>query len=265
MINLTRRDWIGEFWRYRELFYFFVWRDLKVRYKQTLLGAAWAVIQPFFTMVVFSIFFSRIAQIPSDGIPYPLFSYAALLPWTYFSVAITNAGNSLTSNSDLLTKVYFPRSTIPASAAISGLLDFAIAFVVILGLMAYYQFTPSWGLLLWPLLMAPLIMLALGVGMFMAALNAKYRDIKYALPFIINLWLFITPIIYPTSMLPAKWQPLLALNPLTGIIEAFRASAFRPQALDWRLLGISSAVTLVVLLGGALYFRKTERVFADVI
>jgi len=256
---------LREFWHYRELFYFFIWRDVKVRYKQTVLGASWAIIQPFFTMVVFTLFFGRLAKMPSDGIPYPIFSYSALLPWIYFSGALTNVGNSLVGNVNLLTKVYFPRATLPASAALSGLVDFSIAFLVLLGMMAYYQIQPSWEILLWPVLIIPLVFLALGTGMILAALNVKYRDVKYILPFIIQLWLFITPIIYPTSIIPERFRVLIAINPLTGIIEAFRSSIVPMRNIDYQLLSVSVVLSLIIFLMGTIYFRKTEKTFADIV
>jgi len=258
-------EWLREIWQYRELFYFLVWRDVKVRYKQTVLGAAWAVIQPFFSMLVFTLFFQRLAKMPSDGIPYPIFSYSALIPWTYFSTAVSTAGNSLVSNSHLLTKVYFPRVAVPASSAFGGVVDFAIASVVLLAIMAYYQFPPAWSLLLWPVLVIPLVVLALGVGMFLAALNVRYRDIRYALPFFIQIWLFVTPIIYPTSIIPEKFRVLMFLNPLAGIIEGFRACVFPQRQMNWALLGVSVLTTAVIFIVGALYFRKTERTFADLV
>lgn len=256
---------LRELWRYHELFYFFVWRNIKVRYKQTLLGAAWAIIQPFFTMIVFTLFFKRLANMPSDGIPYPIFSYSALLPWTYFSTAINASGNSLVQDRGLLTRVYFPRATIPAAATLSGLVDFAIASGVLILLMLQYRIPPSYGLLLWPLLVVPLAALALGVGMIFAAVNVKYRDVKYAMPFAVQLWLFVTPIIYPTSIVPERFRFLVGLNPLTGIIEAFRASLLPTRQVDWQLLGISVATTGLILALGLRYFRKTERAFADIV
>ena len=260
-----RGELAAELWHYRELFYFMVWRDVKIRYKQTLLGATWAIIQPFFTMIVFTLFFGRLAKMPSDGIPYPVFSYSALVPWTYFAGAISLAGNSLVGNANLITKVYFPRVAIPASAVLSGLLDFAIASTVLLGIMAYYGVQFSWGLLLWPLLVVPLVLLALGVGMILAALNVKYRDVKYTIPFLLQIWLFITPIIYPTSIIPERFRFLIALNPVSGIIEAFRASLLPTRQVDWQLLGTSFAVITVIFTIGMLYFRKTERNFADLV
>jgi len=260
-----QNEWVSEFWRYRELFYFLVWRDIKVRYKQTVLGAAWAIIQPFFTMVVFTLFFGRLAKMPSDGIPYPLFSYSALVPWTYFAGALSLAGNSLVGNANLLTKVYFPRVTIPASAVLSGLVDFGLASIVLVGMMFYYKIKLSWGLLLWPVLVVPLVLVALGVGMILASLNVKYRDIKYTMPFIIQLWLFLTPIIYPTSIIPERFRFLAACNPLTGIIEAFRASLLPTRQVDWQLLGVSVALALIIFVVGSLYFKNTEKYFADIV
>lgn len=257
--------WLKEFWEYRELFYFLVWRDVKIRYKQTVLGATWAIIQPFFMMIVFTVFFGKMAKMPSDGIPYPVFSYAALLPWTYFSAALTHSGNSLLAGANLVRKVYFPRVALPAASALGGIVDFAIAFVILFGLMFYYDITPGVGLLLWPVLMIPLVLLAMGIGMILSSLNVKYRDIKYAIPFLIQTLLFVTPIIYPSSIAPERFRFLLSLNPLTGLIEAFRASALPSKTVDWPLLGLSVGITLVIFVLGAMYFRKTEREFADVI
>lgn len=254
-----------ELWQYRELFYFMVWRDIKVRYKQSILGGLWAIVQPFCTMLVFTLFFNKLAGIESGNIPYPIFSYSALLPWTYFNGAITQMGNSLVNNQHLITKVYFPRITIPASGAIRGLVDFAIAWVLLVGLMAYYQFMPAWTLVLWIVLLIPLMILAMGVGMLFAALNVKYRDVQHVLPFLVQIWLFITPIIWPMDMIPEKWRLVVALNPLTGLIEAFRASVIPSSPIDFGLLGISLAVTVVIFVLSALYFRHTARGFADII
>jgi len=257
--------WIKEFWEYRELFFFLVWRDVKIRYKQTVLGASWAVIQPFFTMVIFTLFFGRMAKMPSDGVPYPIFSYSALLPWTYFANSVRLSGNSLLSGANLIRRVYFPRVALPGASVLSGLVDFGIAFFVLIGMMFYYDISFSWGLLLWPVLLIPLVLLALGLGMILSSLNVKYRDIKHAIPFFIQSLLFITPIIYPTSIASDTVRRLLSLNPLTGLIEAFRASMLPTRAVDWPLLGQSVVITLVIFLIGVLYFRKTEREFADII
>lgn len=254
-----------ELWHYRELFYFMVWRDVKVRYKQSILGGLWAIVQPFMTMVVFTVFFHRVAKIPSDGVPYPIFSYSALLPWTYFSGAILASGSSLVANRNLITKVYFPRVVIPAASAMRGLVDFSIAAMFLLGMMVYYGFAPSWELALWPLLVIHLLMLALGMGMIFSALNVKYRDVQHMLPFLVQLWMFVTPIIYPTSMIPQRWRWLMALNPASGIIEAFRSSVIPDRAVDWPQLGISFGVTVGIFVGGALYFRCTANSFADIV
>jgi lipopolysaccharide transport system permease protein len=256
---------VRELWQYRELFYFMVWRDIKVRYKQSILGGLWAIVQPFATMVVFTLFFHKLAGIDTGNVPYPIFSYSALLPWTYFSGTITQMGNSLVNNQHLITKVYFPRITIPAATAIRGLVDFAIASTILVGMMIYYRYVPDWTLVLWLLLLVPLVGLAMGVGMMFAALNVKYRDVQHVLPFVVQLWLFVTPIIWPTSMLPAKWHLLLGLNPLAGIIEAFRACVVPTHTLDPYLFGISMIVTVLLVVAGALYFRHTARSFADII
>ena len=260
-----RAEALREFWSYRELFFFLVWKDVKIRYKQTMLGASWAVIQPFFTMVVFTLFFGKLANMPSDDIPYPLFSYSALLPWTYFAGALTLSGNSLVANKQLITKVYFPRIAIPASAVLCGLVDFCIAFLVLLLMMVYYGFMPTWELLLWPVLILPLIFLSLGVGMVLASLNVRYRDIKHTIPFAVQMWLFLTPIIYPTSIVPEKFRFFISLNPLVGIIEAFRATIVPGRHIDWQLLGLSALITLFVFLVGLFYFKSVEKKFADVI
>ena len=262
------RGWVAlnlrDLWAYRELLYFLTWRDVKVRYKQTVLGAAWAIIQPLFTMLIFTLFFGKLAGLPSDGIPYPLFAYAGLLPWMFFSNAVTSSGNSLVGSANLITKVYFPRMIIPGAAVGAGLVDFAIAFVLLVALMIYYGVQVTWAILLLPILVLLVTLLALGVGMWMSAMNVKYRDIRYALPFLIQLWMFGSPIIYPLSMVPEKWHWLMALNPLTGIIEGFRSSLFgRP--IDWSILGISTGVTFAVLIYSAYTFRRMERTFADVV
>jgi lipopolysaccharide transport system permease protein len=265
LIPLFATSWPREVWRYRELFYFFAWREVRLRYKQTVLGAAWAIIQPLFAMVVFTVLFGGFAKMPTDGIPHPIFYYSALVPWMYFSGTLGYAGNSLVSNASLLTKVYFPRVALPASSVLSGLVDFCVASVVLVAMMTYYGVRPSWRLLMWPVLVAPLAVLALGVGMLLAALNVRYRDIKHAMPFVTQLWLFATPIIYPVSIVPERFRLVLALNPLTGLMEGFRASILPDRHLDWHLLGMSLALTLGIFAVGAIYFRRTERSFADVI
>src|SRR2546429_3928159 len=253
-----------DIWQYRELLYFMVWRDVKVRYKQTVLGASWAVLQPLLTMIIFTIFFGRLAGIPSDNMPYPVFAYAALLPWTFFSNAVTASSNSLIGSSNLITKVYFPRMIIPSAAVGAGLVDFAIAFLVFLGLMVFYSVTPSVNMLMLPALLLLTTMLALGVGMWMSAMNVKYRDIRYALPFLMQIWMFASPIVYSTSLVPQKWQWLLALNPLTGIIDSFRA-ALLGRPFNWLTLSSSLIITLIVLVYSAYSFRRVEKQFADII
>jgi lipopolysaccharide transport system permease protein len=254
----------AEYWRYRELLYFLVWRDVKVRYRQTALGIAWAVLQPLLAMLLFAIVFGRFARMPSDGIPYALFAYAGLLPWTFFSNAVTNAGQSLITNPDLVTKVYLPRMLVPSAAVLASLLDFAIAFVLLLVLMPYYQVAVTSSILLLPALVFLAVLFALALGLWTCAVNVKYRDVRYALPFAIQIGLFASPVIYPSSLVPAPWRSLLLLNPLTGIIEGFRSSLFgRP--FDWVALAASVAITVAVLLLAARYFRRVEARFADMI
>jgi len=251
-------------WAYRELLYFLTWRDVKVRYKQTALGAAWAIIQPLFTMIIFTIFFGKLANVPSDGIPYPLFAYAALMPWTFFSNAVTNSGNSLVGSANLITKVYFPRMIIPGAAVAAGLVDLVVAFTILVVLMIYYGVGATWNLLMLPALVVLTTLLAIGIGMWTSALNVKYRDIRYALPFAIQLLMFATPIIYPVSLLPARWRWALNLNPLTGIIEGYRA-AFFGRPFNWPMLAISAAITFALLCYSAYYFKRMERTFADIV
>jgi lipopolysaccharide transport system permease protein len=262
------RKWIAlnvrDLWAYRELLYFLAWRDVKVRYKQTLLGATWAIIQPLFTMLVFTLFFGKLAGIPSDGIPYPLFAYAGLLPWTFFSNALTISGNSLVGSSNLITKVYFPRMIIPGAAIAAALVDLAIAFLILVPLMVYYGVVATWSMVMMPALILLTSVLALGVGVWVSALTVKYRDIRYALPFLIQLWMFATPIIYPSSFAPAEWRWVLALNPLSGIIEGYRASLFGRE-FDWTALGISTVITLSLLVCSVYGFRRMEKSFADIL
>jgi lipopolysaccharide transport system permease protein len=257
---------LRDLWVYRELLYFLTWRDIKVRYKQTLLGVAWAIMQPLFTMLVFTLFFGRLAgmDMRTEGMPYPLFAFAGLLPWTFFANAITNSGNSLVGSANLITKVYFPRMIIPGATVAAGLVDLGIGFVLLFGLMIYYQVTLTWTLLMLPVLVILTTLLAMGVGMWLSALNVKYRDIRFALPFVIQLWLFVSPVIFPSSILPEKWRWVMALNPLTGIIEGYRSSIFgRP--INWTALGISAVITLVVLVYASYYFRRMEKTFADIV
>jgi len=255
----------NELRQYRDLFYFLVVRDIKVKYKQTVLGGLWAVIQPFFSMVVFTLFFGKLAKMPSDGIPYPVFNFTAMVAWTYFSNAISDAGNSLISSTNLLSKVYFPRLIIPSSPVLAGLLDFAIAFVILLGMMIYYKIYPTLLILMTPLLVLLMVLTASGVGMFLAALNAQYRDIRYTMPFLIQIWMFASPIVYPASIIPGEYRFLYALNPMVGVIEGFRSALLGTTAFPLGMILISSAVSLVLFLIGIMYFKQTERYFADII
>jgi lipopolysaccharide transport system permease protein len=255
---------LRDLWSYRELLYFLALRDIKLRYKQTLLGVAWAIIQPLFTMLIFSLFFGKLAGMPSDGIPYPLFAYAGLLPWTLLANAVAQSSNSLVASSYLVTKVYFPRMIVPAAAAAAGLVDFVIGFVLLLGLMAYYHSPVTPSILMLPGLVVLTLLLALAVGMTLSALMVKYRDIRFALPFVVQLWMFASPVIYPASLVPERWRWVLELNPLTGIIEAYRGALFKSN-FGGRSLAISVVVSCVLLVLSALLFRRMERSFADII
>ncbi len=255
-----------ELWVFRELLYFLAWRDIKVKYKQTALGAAWAILQPFLTMVVFSLLFGKLAKVPSDNIPYPIFAYAGLLPWNYFSSALSSSGNSLVASSNLITKVYFPRLIIPASASLAGLLDFLIASVILIAMMFFYHFTPNaLGIILIPVLVFMTFLVAVGCGLWLSALNVEYRDFQYVIPFLVQIWMFATPVIYPVTLVPQKYHWLLALNPMGGIIEAFRAATLGHRPVNWDFLIISSGIGILIFITGLLYFRKAERSFADVI
>lgn len=254
---------IRELWAYRELLFFLVWKNIKVRYKQTVIGAAWAVIQPFCTMIVFSLFFGRFAGIPSDGLPYPLFYYSALLPWTYFANALTQTTNTMVENQRLITKVYFPRIFLPFSAVLSGVLDFAVAFTILIGMMFFYGFVPGWELLLFPFLFLLTLLTALGVGMWLSALNALYRDFRYTVAFIVQFWMFASPVAYPSSIVPQKWQWLYGLNPMAGVIDGFRWAVVGKGNPPGVLLGISSLMVLLLLSAGVIFFQKMETQIAD--
>lgn len=256
---------LKEIWKYRELLYFLTKREIQVRYKQTVLGGLWAIIQPVSTMVVFTLFFGRLAKMPSDGIPYPIFVYAGLLPWTYFANALSNSGNSLVGSANLISKVYFPRIIIPGSASLAGLLDFFVAMVVLFVMMVYYDFVPGAEILLFPFLIGLTFLCAVGVGLWFSALNVQYRDIRYVIPFLIQLWMFVSPVIYPVSLVPQNYQWVLALNPMGGVIRAYRASLLGHQPVDWLLLGISTGIIIMIFTSGMYYFRKMEKTFADVI
>jgi len=262
------RGWVSlnlrDLWEYRELLYFLIWRDVKVRYKQTVLGAAWAILQPFLTMVVFSVFFGRLAKVPSDGIPYPVFAYTALLPWQLFAHALTESGNSLVANQQLLKKVYFPRLVIPISAVLAGLLDFSIAFVVLIGMMFYYRIVPTAVAFTLPLFLLLAIATALGVGLWLSALNVQYRDVRYTIPFLTQFWLFATPVAYSSSLVPEWIRPLYGLNPMAGVVEGFRWALLGKGGVGPLMIVSALAVTLL-LLGGLVYFRRMEKTFADVV
>jgi lipopolysaccharide transport system permease protein len=264
-ITATKAEWMSELWHFRELLYFLAWRDVKVRYKQAAFGAAWAIIQPLFTMLIFTFFFGRMANIPSGGIPYPLFFYTTLVPWTYFAGTLGQGGNSLVSNAPLITKIYFPRILLPASSALSSLLDFGVGSSFLVVMMAYYRVKPSWTLLFWPLAVLEMLLVTLGISMWFAALNVRYRDIKHVIPFMIQLGLWVSPVLYPVSYLSPRWRPLLALNPLSAVMEGFRACIFPNHQLDWKLMTTSLGTSLLFFVIGVLYFRKAERTFADII
>jgi lipopolysaccharide transport system permease protein len=256
---------LKDLWIYRELVYFMTWRDLKVRYKQTLLGASWAVLQPFLTMVVFSIFFGGLAKVPSDNVPYPIFSFTALLPWTLFSKALLDASKSLVSSAHIITKIYFPRIILPLASILAGIVDFFIAFVVLLVMMVFYKIAPTSNIWTLPFFLLLALVSALGVGLWLSALNVLYRDINYATHFITQFWMFITPIAYSSTMIPDKWKLIYSLNPMAGVVNGFR----------WALLGIgegpgadlmvSVVVAVVLLISGLIYFKRTERLFADMV
>jgi lipopolysaccharide transport system permease protein len=256
---------LGELIAYYELLYFLIWRNIKIRYKQTVLGAAWAVIQPFFTMVVFSVFFGRLAHISSGDVPYPIFTYVALVPWVYFANALSQASNSLLEHERMITKIYFPRLLLPISATLSGLLDFVISFVILIGMMIWYHLMPTVYIWLVPFFILMATLTALGVGLWLSALNIQYRDVRYVIPFLVQFWLFATPIAYPSSLVPEKWQALYGLNPMAGVVEGFRWALLGSQPQSMWLLLVSFAVVIVVLVSGLYYFRRMEETFADVV
>lgn len=257
---------LKDLWEYRELLYFLVWRDIKVRYKQTALGATWAIIQPFFTMVVFSIFFGHLAKVPSDNIPYPLFSFAALVPWTFFANGLSQSSNSLVGSGTLITKVYFPRLIIPLAAVFSGIVDFVLAFLVLLGMMVYYGLFPTTINVLWlPLFLLLALTTSLGVGLWLSALNVEYRDVRYIVPFITQFWMLATPIGYPSSLLQQPWRTLYGLNPMVGVAEGFRWALLGTNTAPGPIIAVSSAAAVLILVTGAFYFRRMEKTFADLV
>ena len=269
IIIAPSRGWVslklGEIWAYRELLYFLVWRDIKVRYKQTALGAAWAVIQPLFTMVVFSLFFGKLAKVPSDGIPYPIFAFTALVPWTFFATGLNMSSNSLVGSANLVQKVYFPRLIIPVATVLSGLVDLAIALLVLFALMAWYRIAPTWNAV-WLL---PFVLLALatslGVGLWLSAMNVKYRDVRYLVPFLAQLWMYATPVAYPSSLLHEPWHTVFGLNPMAGVVEGFRWALLGVNTQPGPMILASIGAALLLLVSGAFYFRRMEKTFADVV
>jgi lipopolysaccharide transport system permease protein len=252
-------------WEYRELLYFLCWRTIRVRYKQTVLGGAWAILQPLVTMVVFSVIFGRLVGVPSDGLPYPIFAYAGLLPWQLFAQSLTESSNSLVNNERLITKVYFPRLVIPGATVLISLLDFAVAGMVLAGMMAYYRIVPAPGGWVLPFLVLQAVCAALGIGLWLSALNVRYRDIRHVIPFLAQCWLFATPIAYPSSLVPPRWRMLLGLNPMTGVVEGFRWALLGTQTEVGSLLMLSALISIGILVSGAVYFRRMERTFADIL
>jgi lipopolysaccharide transport system permease protein len=271
------KGWVSlnfeEFWRYRELLYFFVWRDIKIRYKQTILGASWAIIQPLFTMVIFSLFFGRLAQVPSDGIPYPLFSYTALVPWTFFANGVTQASNSLVNNADMIRKIYFPRIALPISAVFAGLVDFTLAFIVLIGMIIGFSIVPAANYdaqltlrVIWlPLFLLLALVTTLGVSFWFSAMNAQFRDVRFVVPFLIQAWLFITPIAYPSSLLSEPWRTLYGINPMAGVVEGFRWALLGTDTAPGSMMIVSVLAAVLILIGGTYYFRRMETKLADVL
>jgi lipopolysaccharide transport system permease protein len=256
---------LRELWEFRELLYFFAWRDIKVRYKQTVLGALWAIIQPVITMVIFSLFFGRLAQIPSDGLPYPVFTYAALVPWTFFSNALNQASNSLVMNANMIKKIYFPRLSLPIATVLAGIVDFVFAFLVLLGIMLYYGLTPTINILWLPLFLLLALITSLGAGLWLSAMNVQFRDVRYTVPIITQAWLFVTPIAYPSSLLEEPWRTLYGLNPMAGVVDGFRWALLGTDTAPGQMTLVSGVVAVVLFISGAFYFRRMEQGFADVL
>jgi lipopolysaccharide transport system permease protein len=252
-------------WHYRELLYFLIWRDVKVRYKQTVIGAGWAILQPLMTMVIFTIVFGNFVKVPSDGLPYSIFAYTALLPWNFFAQALSRSSSSLVGSASLITKVYFPRLIIPLAAAVASLVDFAIAFVILLGMTTWFGIVPTWGILALPLFLLLTLVTALSVGLWLSALNVRYRDVGYIIPFLIQFWMYASPVVYPVSLVPEKWRLLYSLNPIVGVIEGFRWALLGKGNPDFGVMAASGVIVLALLLGGIVYFRQMERIFADIV
>jgi lipopolysaccharide transport system permease protein len=256
---------VAAVWEYRELLYFLVWRDVKVRYKQTFIGASWAIFQPAMTMAIFTVIFGNFAKIPSDGLPYAVFAYTALLPWTYFSTALSRCATGLVSNANLITKVYFPRLIVPLASVIAPAVDFLFAFLLLLGLMAWFGIVPTWGILVLPLFFLLAMITALAIGLWLAPLNARYRDVGHTIPFLTQFWMFASPVVYPVSLIPESWRLLYSLNPMVGVIEGFRWALLGKGDTDFSPMLVSVAVVLVLLVGGVVFFKRMERTLADVI
>jgi homopolymeric O-antigen transport system permease protein len=252
-------------WQYRELLYFLIWRDVKVRYKQTAIGAGWAIFQPLITMMIFTVIFGTFAKIPSDGLPYPIFAFAALLPWNYFAQAIGRSSVSLVGSANLISKVYFPRLIIPLSAAVAPLVDFAVAFVILLAMMAWFGIAPTWGVLAMPLFLLLALATAVAVGLWLSALDVRYRDVGYTIPFVVQIWMYLSPVAYPVSLMPESWRLLYSLNPMAGVIEGFRWALLGKGNPDFGVMTASTVMVMALLLGGIVYFRQMERSFADVV
>jgi lipopolysaccharide transport system permease protein len=252
-------------WEYRELLYFLAWRDVKVRYKQTIIGVAWAILQPLATMVIFTVIFGHFARIPSDGLPYSVFAYAALLPWTYFASALTRCTTSVVGNAHLISKVYFPRLILPLSGTISALIDFAVSFVILIGMMAWFGIAPTGNILFLPFFLLLALATTLAVGLWLSALNVKYRDVGHAIPFLIQCWMYASPVVYPLKIVPQKWQRIYGLNPMVGVIEGFRWALLGKEPPDFAIITGSALIVTLLLLGGLIYFSYLERTFSDVI
>jgi lipopolysaccharide transport system permease protein len=263
------RDWaalrLAELWNYRELIYFFTWRDIKVRYKQTVLGVFWALLQPLLTMLVFALFFGRLAKVPSDGMPYPIFSYSALVPWTFFATGMTQASNSLVQGSNMLKKIYFPRMAMPIGTVMAGCADFGPAFAVLLGMMAICRIFPTWRVIWLPFFFLLALITCLGASLWLSAMNVQFRDVRYTIPFITQFWMLATPIAYPSSLLPEPWRTLYGINPMVGVVEGFRWALLHEHTVPSPMIAVSTMVAVSLLFGGAFYFRRQERTFADVV
>jgi|SRR5579862_2664756 len=263
------RGWVSlglrELWGYRELIYFFIWRDIKVRYKQTLLGGLWAILQPFFTMLIFSVFFGRLAKIPSEGVPYPLFAFAALVPWQFFANGLSQSSTSLVASSNLVAKVYFPRLALPTSKVLSGVVDFLLAFAMLIALMVYYGVKPTYHVFWLPLFFLLALTTALGVSIWFSALHVQFRDVQHAIPFVVQAWLFATPVAYPSSLLSEPWRTLYGINPMVGVVEGFRWALLGTTTAPGPIIAVSSIVSIALLVSGTFYFRRLEKVFADIV